>query len=586
MKLTNIIFAAALVASVTCTKDQDIPETVGDAAGQMTITAINPEIKTTTTDGVNVKWEKGDEIAVFVSGGTGDNSKSAIFKTSISTPASAATFNCTNGLTPVKQDNIYLAIFPASQLYVWNTSPKKKCSMDIPAEQKVSAPGWDKRASLMAATSTTNEFVFRHCVSYVKFTITETSPQIKSFNVSADEPVVARVSVQMTDDNTVTATQSTPTDLQFNTATLSMEDGTPFPVGTYYVAILAKAYTNGLTLTCVDADGKKFGGKTTPKDIEMTPGAVGNYGNVCSTVSGSGIDPLKPFDLFNMPKRVSLVGDSITTYEGTLVTNFANSENGGAYYPIYVDGVPSKVTSVTDQYWHKLIYNKMSNAVLDVNNSLRGSMVVRRTQENYLNLDFTARTAIYGLGSPDVVIIHGGTNDCTKHSESYAYRPGLYRADMLLSASFLNDSFDAGFVDNSAYNAEPYRGMDPTNLPSDAEFNAVFTTAEAADTWDEILALEDRSFIHSYVKLLNIIHFKHPHAKVVMLIGDALTKPAQEAILKIAGHYEELYGYKCVNFFEKGESISKASGVHPDGAGFTFMADTIFEQVGDYIEGK
>lgn len=575
MKLSRLFFASALVVFASCAKNQDINH-VDDSL--KTIKAVNPVFKTTTADGVNVMWEKGDQIAVFVSGGVGDATQSALYETSVGSPASSATFVLTNGLEPVKQEDIYLAVYPASQLYVWNTSPKKKCAMNLPAEQKVSAPGWDKSASLMAATSTTDEFAFRHCVSYVKFTVTEDSPSIVSFEVSSDEPVVSRVAVQMSDDNTVTTTQTTPTNLQFNTVSLSMENGQAFPVGSYYVAILPKTYASGLTLTCVDADGKKFGGKTTPKNIEMTPGVVGNYGNVCSTVSGSGIDPLKPFDIFNMPKRVSLVGDSITTYEGTLVTNFANSENGGAYYPT------GNVTSVTDQYWYKLIYNKMSNAVLDVNNSLRGSMVVRRTQENYLNVDFTARTAIYGLGNPDVVIINGGTNDCTKHSESYAFRPGLYRADMLLSDSFLNDSFDAGFVDNPAYDAEPYKGMAPANLPSDAEFNAVFTTAEAADTWDELLALEDRSFIHSYVKLLNIIHFKHPRAKVVMLIGDALTKRAQQAVLKIAEHYEALYGYKCVNFFGLEDSIGKASGPHPSSEGFTFMANKIYEEVGSYID--
>lgn len=302
----------------------------------------------------------------------------------------------------------------------------------------------------------------------------------------------------------------------------------------------------------------------------------------------TGIDPLNPFDIYNMPKRVSLVGDSITTFEGTLVTEF-DAENGGAYYPVYVDGVPTKVTSVTEQYWYKLIHGKMGNAMLEVNNSLRGSMVTRRTQENYLNVDFSARTAIYGLGSPDVVFIHGGTNDCTKHSESYQYRPGMYRADMLLSDDFLQNSFDAGFVDNEAYTNEPYKGMAPANLPTDAEFNAVYTAAEAADTWEEILALEDRSFIHSYVKLLNMIHFKHPHAKVVMIIGDAVTKRCMQAIIEIAEHYDQKYGYKYVNFSNQGlenQNISKASGVHPDGNGFTYMANTIYDQVGTYIDPK
>lgn len=270
-----------------------------------------------------------------------------------------------------------------------------------------------------------------------------------------------------------------------------------------------------------------------------------------------GIDPLNPFDIFNLPLHVSLVGDSITTFEGTLVTEF-DSENGGAYYPT------GNVTSVENQYWHKLIYNKMSNAVLEVNNSLRGSCVVRR--DTHPDADYAARVGLYGLGNPDVILIHGGTNDCTKHSADYEPRPGMYRADM--------------------FPGDAYAGMTPAALPSDADFKAVFDAAEAAATWEDIVALEDGYFIQAYVKLLNMIHFKHPNAKVVIIIGDALTKRAQQALLKIAEHYEALYGYKCVNFFGLADSISKASGAHPDDAGFTFMADRIFEEVGTYINAR
>jgi hypothetical protein len=133
---------------------------------------------------------------------------------------------------------------------------------------------------------------------------------------------------------------------------------------------------------------------------------------------------------------------------------------------------------------------------------------------------------------------------------------------------------------------DAYAGMTPAALPSDADFKAVFDAAEAAATWEDIVALEDGYFIQAYVKLLNMIHFKHPNAKVVIIIGDALTKRAQQALLKIAEHYETLYGYKCVNFFGLADSISKASGAHPDDAGFTFMADRIFEEVGTYINAR
>ena len=270
-----------------------------------------------------------------------------------------------------------------------------------------------------------------------------------------------------------------------------------------------------------------------------------------------GIDPLNPFDVFNLPLHVSLVGDSITTYEGTLVTEF-DSENGGAYYPT------GSVTSVEDQYWHKLIHNKMSNAVLEVNNSLRGSCVVRR--DTHPDADYAARVGLYGLGNPDVILIHGGTNDCSKHSTDYAPRPGMYRVDM--------------------FPGEAYAGMAPTTIPTDAEFKAVFDAAEAADTWEKIVALEDGYFVHAYVKLLNMIHYKHPGSKVVIIIGDALTKRAQQALIKIGDHYGQMYGYKYVNFFSDGASISKVSGAHPDGDGFTYMADKIYREVGDYIDPR
>lgn len=285
----------------------------------------------------------------------------------------------------------------------------------------------------------------------------------------------------------------------------------------------------------------------------------------------------------NNKKKVSLVGDSITTFAGTLVTNFADSENGGAYYPT------GTVTSVTDQYWYKLINSKMSNAALDANNSLRGSMVTRRQETGYEGKDFSSRVATYGLGDPYLVLIHGGTNDCTIHSASYLYRPGLYRADLLLSDAFLAGSYtdDNRFVGNAAYESEPYKGMMPGTIPSDNEFNTVFTRAEAASTWSEIQALEDRSFIHAYVKLLNMVHFKYPNAKVVMIIPDYITNQCWQSLKKIGDHYGQKYGYKYVDFYTDGNSnpnISKVSGAHPDGAGFTYMANKIYQETGSYID--
>lgn len=344
--------------------------------------------------------------------------------------------------------------------------------------------------------------------------------------------------------------------------------------GVYNVANNAKDFSKKYYVRCVrdveigdsnEQGGNDDGGIEDPGtgdeggDDESGTGDGGTSDGDGDGEEGTGIDPLNPFDIFDMPLRVSLVGDSITTFEGTLVTEF-NSENGGAYYPT------GNVTSVQNQYWYKLIYNMMTNAVLEVNNSLRGSTVIWRDNPSYDGTDYCGRVEKYGLGNPDVVLIHGGTNDCTKHSADYAPRPGFYRADM--------------------YPGEAYAGMAPAAIPTADEFKSVYDAAEAATNWEDILALEDGYFVHAYVKLLNMIHFKHPKAKVVIIIGDALTKRAQQALLEIAGHYEQLYGYKSVNFFGLADSISKASGAHPDDAGFTYMADKIFAEVGAYINAR
>lgn len=573
MKLITLFFAASLVSLAGCAKNNDIQD---DSLAR--IKAVSLEFKTTTSDGVNVMWENGDKIALFAQGA---DAQSAIYQTALSTPSSSASFTLTNDLQPVKQESVYLAAYPASELTLWSDSPNKQCTMELPAHQKVSAQGWDKSASLMAAASATDEFVFNHCVAYVKFTIAEDSPSVVSFSAASDaETVASKVNIAFDEDNTVSVTASHES--QTTEAILSMENGDAFAPGTYYLAVLPKTYAGGFVFTFTTADGKTIV-KTVEGEVEMPAGAVANLGQVKNVAPGSSIEPLKPFQLFGM-LRVSLVGDSISTYEGYIPSDFnaMHSEGNASYYP----NSGLSVSDVSQTYWHKLIYDKIQNATLDMNNSFRGTMVTRRLEKNYLDCDYCARVAKWGLGTPDVILIHGGTNDSSKHSASYVNRPGTYRADMFLSDAFLA-KYDAtgGKIDGNAdYANETYKGMAPSTLPTDEEFNKVYAAAEAADTWEEILALEDRSFIHAYVKLLNMIHFKHPQAKVVMIIGDGLTKRAQEAIIKIAGHYDAKYGYKYVNFFPLAANITPDNNVHPDANAHTYMADYIYTQVGSYIE--
>ncbi len=258
--------------------------------------------------------------------------------------------------------------------------------------------------------------------------------------------------------------------------------------------------------------------------------------------------------------RVSIIGDSISTFEGWMPSGYAK------FYPIANNPT---VISAAQTYWYKLIYKYMSNAMLEKNIAWSGTVVARSTDETYLSTDhgaghcFVERFRDDGMGDPDVILLHGGTNDVGNRGVSIAVHP----------------------------NYPTYGGTGYTKdmCPTDEELAAVFSTVDAATTWDQLLALNDTSFVEAYTKLLSMMHFKHPNAKVVMIIGDWIHAGTRQAILKIASHYGTKYGYKCVDLqdispYGTYNVIPKESGCHPNEAGFEVMANYIYEQAGSYID--
>lgn len=260
--------------------------------------------------------------------------------------------------------------------------------------------------------------------------------------------------------------------------------------------------------------------------------------------------------------RVSLIGDSISTFSGWLPAGY------NSFYPIKDNPT---VISATQTYWYKLIYKYMSNAVLEKNIAWTGTVVARSTDENYLATDhgaghcFVERFRDDGMGNPDVILLHGGTNDVGNRGKSIAVHPN--------------------------YPTYGGSGYSQSMCPTDAEMAAVFSTVDAATTWEALVALNDTSFVEAYSKLVAMMHFKHPNAKVVMLIGDWIHAGTRQAIHKIADHYGAKYGYKCVDFqdispYGSYNVIPKESGCHPNEAGFEVMADYIYKQAGSYIDPK
>ena len=258
--------------------------------------------------------------------------------------------------------------------------------------------------------------------------------------------------------------------------------------------------------------------------------------------------------------RVSLIGDSISTFKGW------GPDGYNYFYPIASNPT---VISAAQTYWYKLIYKYMSNATLEKNIAWTGTVVARSTDADYLATDhgaghcFVERFRDDGMGNPDVILLHGGTNDVGNRGKSIAVHPNY-----------------------PTYGASDYS---KSMCPTDAEMAAVFAAADAVTTWDGLLTLNDTSFVEAYVKLLSMMHCKHPNAKVVMIIGDWIHEGTRQAIHKIADHYGAKWGYKCVDLqdispYGSYEVIPKESGCHPNEAGFEVMANYIYQQVGSYID--
>ena len=102
---------------------------------------------------------------------------------------------------------------------------------------------------------------------------------------------------------------------------------------------------------------------------------------------------------------VSILGDSYSTFEGYLTPDTMDIW----YFAGPQDARRTDVTKVGETWWMQLI--KKRDWKLEVNNSWSGSTICYTgyRDEDYSNRSFVLRTA--ALGSPDIILIFGGTND-------------------------------------------------------------------------------------------------------------------------------------------------------------------------------
>lgn len=260
--------------------------------------------------------------------------------------------------------------------------------------------------------------------------------------------------------------------------------------------------------------------------------------------------------------RVSIIGDSISTFKGWISSETVGGKVCTTHYP-NTGNSACDVLSVEDTWWYKLIYNKMQNAQFEANISSGNTTVVANTtatsysSQYWYNWDFNTRLIGLGVGNPDVVLIHGGTNDLG-HISSYG------ASECLIGSQPMNS----------------------TGAPDSALLQGLFDSADAASTASAAENLDATTFCSAYIKMMQILKVRHPSAKVVCLIGDCLSAGMQSAVKSIADHYGAKYvDFLSINGFKGTSVIGKYDGgTHPNAAGMEYMASEIYRELGSWIE--
>ena len=292
------------------------------------------------------------------------------------------------------------------------------------------------------------------------------------------------------------------------------------------------------------------------------------------------------------PLRVSIIGDSLSTFDGYAPHGYQGSRAPNGYRCHY-PSTDGNVTSAAQTYWYILTYELLSNAVWDTNLAFSGTATTRCTDSSYSDKywygqDFCTRYIENGgMGHPDIIIINGGAND---------WAHGIY--NLLGSQKLVR-----------------YPSTTP-HRPSDAAMNAAYAVADAAKTLDEAKALPDATFIEAYLKLVRMMTLQYPHVKIVVLIHDTLTPDVEESLLHIADHYDncravDLYAVNGFNDLgwnfeyldlgyqpnmpkhdfdwsavDKSGDLRKNCSDHYSAVAMRFIANKIYDELGPWLESS
>ena len=256
-------------------------------------------------------------------------------------------------------------------------------------------------------------------------------------------------------------------------------------------------------------------------------------------------------------RKVSIIGDSISTYQGFIFSN--ETAQMSKHYPNTGGTAAEKATWAPQVFneqltwWWRLIYDKMDNARLEVNSAYGGTTVSYVTEATEHMSGVTAacqknslqqRYWDHGLGHPDILFYFGGRND-------YAAVGGN-------SHDLLGEYTDEAL--QTAYDA-PAGTLYP-------------------------------NYSQGTVAILKDFLSEHPRAKVMMMITDLMTDGYEDAAQAITDFFvAKGFDVKFANLHKRGTTnkmntdigVIKEKGSHPNATGCENIANYIWDNLGSWL---
>lgn len=305
MKKSLSIILAAGFALFSCAKPEQQVGVEGAGTQDCSmdyIIAAGPgtPVKTVVSDGTKVLWTDGDQIGMYAEG-----SATAIYDAILAEPSAQAKFGRTSDTKPVKDGDLYHAVYPSSAIISWgvqeNTIDEEGatapfCYINIPKQQTAVKGSWDKKAAILAASSSTEQFAFRHAVSYVRFETTEQTGAFVAARLSSvnGEPLSdSKAGVLYLTANELQIIPSTTAETYVGLS--NTETGTVIETGVYYLALLPGEYAKGLKLTFTNAENKSA--EITIGALTLKPGEVADWGTIGELAYGEAVTPLEKLSI-------------------------------------------------------------------------------------------------------------------------------------------------------------------------------------------------------------------------------------------------------------------------------------------------